>query len=113
MDYIVLIDPVVYDNFRFLDPKMDQVVDATTMVPFNMATADHEITIHASEVVAINSLRKQVTERYIRFIRHLDAFNAAGDIMLNNQPDPGQDANDMLEELAYQKLLNIPTDIAH
>jgi len=112
MKFIVLIDPVVYDNFRFMDPKIDQVVDATTMVPFNMTTNDHEITIYADQVVAISSLRKQVTDRYKRFVSHLEAFNTAGDIILNNQPDQGE--RDMKEELEFQSLLNMPIpDVAH
>ena len=106
--YVTLIDPIVYSSFRFMDPKMDQLVDATSMQPFNMTTNDHEIIIATDQVVSVSSLRKTVIDRYKKFVSQLEAYNLAGDVLLNNNEQLNQE--DMLEELKYQSLLNMPTD---
>lgn len=105
--YITLHDPVIYDSFKFLDPKSDQIVDTTTMTPFVGVTSDRNVVIVADQIISINSLRDSARDRYNRFVRQLDAYNIAGDIVNH----PGVDVDPINEEeLRLQELLNMPTD---
>ena len=108
--FITLHDPVVYGSFKFLDPKTDQLIDTTSMSPFNGVTSDRDVVIVADQIVCINSLRESAMERYNRFVRQIDAYNLAGDMILNNQ---GNNELDEIDDKA-QELLNMPTlDILH
>lgn len=108
--FVTLHDPVVYGSFKFLDPKTDQLIDTTSMSPFNGVTSDRDVVIVADQIVSISSLREGAMERYNRFVRQLDAYNLAGDIILNNQ---GMNEIDESDDKA-QELLDMPTlDILH
>jgi hypothetical protein len=108
--FITLHDPVVYGSFKFLDPKTDELIDTTSMSPFNGVTSDRDVVIVADQIVSICSLRDSAMQRYNRFVRQIDAYNLAGDMILNNQG-----LNEVVEiDEKAQELLNMPTlDILH
>lgn len=85
--YVTLHDPIVYTNFRFVDPETDQLVDTISMAPLNGITDDRAIVIDASSVMFVSEIRPRALERYLRFLDQIDEYNKAGDVTMDDPED--------------------------
>lgn len=98
---VKLQNPIIYSNFRFLDPETNQIVDTVAMAPYNSISDDKEVVIEATQIQSICNMREAAKKRYLQFVNQLDSYNREGDRQLENTQLGQEDHPEIDEESVF------------